>query len=248
MSSFLDSSKVPGGMTIAPKAVGDLMPRPSADTPYEYPAGGQVIDSSSFGFRGAPRAGPLRVQAATSRYANTQPVRHMDDHTTTKTVAESGDDADDEEAPSPLKRMRENYLRESRERENRPPQVYRDLAKQQHHYHNEIEEESKQGHSDSRSKTSSIFDGDEVPPWVQKMDAVKDRKNMGPSDAPFDDAVSVGSTPPQKSASGNTALRLSAAGVLDAKRMKASSAAFRWLSGLGIVPPGEKIYRVLPSL
>jgi hypothetical protein len=80
-----------------------------------------------------------------------------------------------------------------------------------------------------------------VPPWVQKIDLVKAKAQLqARGDAPFDDAVSVASTPPEKGARDGAPLRLSAAGVLDAKRIKSSSAAFRWLSGLGIVPPGGK--------
>lgn len=216
----LDPSSVPGGLLSSRDGRGDILPRTtSADRPRSHGIDGlaSTTESStdedctgaSFGFRGAPRASQLRVQAVTSRYAENRPRQ-------SRQGSESRDDGDGFE-PSPVRRMREHYQREIHDEENsRPPTVYRD------------------------DRGGSGFREDvDPPPWVQKMEPVQAHVKLAAEDAPYDDAVSLSSTPPMKGDGGKGALRMSAAGVLDAKRMKSSSLAFRWLSGLGIVPPGE---------
>jgi hypothetical protein len=191
-----------------------------------------------FAFRGQPKSGPLRVQAAISRAAvNTIPDRTPTRQRRYSNTRDSYDDVNqgfdrflggggdgDEsgnehvETPTAVRRMREEYERRASEH----PQTEEGIP--------------------WAKRAANIYTSEELPPWVEKL-----RPPVLPGDGsaggvagknqPFDDGVSVHSTPPgEKHASSK--LRLAAAGVLDATRVRAATDAFRWLSRLGLCAPG----------
>jgi hypothetical protein len=214
--------------------------------------GHDLIPSSSY--RGPPRSGQLRVQAATSRHFP-NPLLGREEGVRGRGKGQ-GDEADENEESKSLPSSSLKQLREDYEKENR--------LNSQRHRHDRQQREDREDEESWNHIAASFYQGKQPhhttddsdsgnspPNWINEIQptSVKersDRRDPTVKNHLYDENYSVTSTPPQEKQHHHSLvhspnrqkfrLSVSSSGLLDSHRLKSLTTVFRWLVKLGLIP------------